>query len=389
MNRLYTCSRRRLLVAGLLISTLTGWRSERVVTAESAEQLAAALSRARPGDEIMLTDGVYAGDFSLHNSGTAQLPIVIRAARPHRAVLTSQLVLKGSFAIVFELGFEGGHVEVHGDDCRVLRCRLYRTGNQAIRIDGTARRAEIAYNRIERYGATAAGEEGRGISVQMTAKAWPTHPWIPHNHILDHAAKNGGAIHCGAHRSHTNNPIDMLAEYNLIERSQASTILGCKASNITYRFNTVRDCSRPSQSRHGRNCQWIGNAFLNSSSIRLRGFGHTMIGNYKDGGPSGMNHDFVAASGSVTQDAFATSRMKTAHPAAESCLLVGNLGPVWIGGGFETDPLVKARNNRVEAAKGPVTLVANRQIDTTESRVTTLAIPSYVIVGRDEVGPFA
>ena len=223
----------------------------------------------------------------------------------------------------------------------------------------------------------------------MTAEAWPTRPWIHHNHILDHAAKNGGAIHCGAHRSHTNNPIDMLAEYNLVERSQASTILGCKASNITYRFNTVRDCPRPSQSRHGRNCQWIGNAFLNSSSIRLRGAGHTMIGNYKEGGPSGMNHDFVAASGSVTQDSFATSRMKTAHPAAESCLLVGNIGPVWIGGGFETDPLVKARNNRVEAPKGRVTLVADRQIDSTESLVTTLVIPSYVIVGRDEVGPFA
>ena len=146
MNRPYTCSRRRLLFAGLFMSTLTGWRSERVVTAESAEQLAAALSRARPGDEIMLTDGVYAGDFSLHGNGAAQLPIVIRAVRPHGAVLAGQLVLKGSFAIVFELGFEGGHVEVHGDDCRVLRCRLHRTGDQAVRI---RRHCEACRDRLQ------------------------------------------------------------------------------------------------------------------------------------------------------------------------------------------------------------------------------------------------
>jgi hypothetical protein len=58
-----------------------------VVAVTDAASLTAALSQARPGDEIELANGMYAGAFAIQASGTAADPIVIRGASEDGVVL--------------------------------------------------------------------------------------------------------------------------------------------------------------------------------------------------------------------------------------------------------------------------------------------------------------
>jgi len=62
-------------------------------TVGSAEELAAALAKAAPGDVIALADGVYPGSFVATTSGTAQAPIWLCGGRG--AVLDGEGVRKG------------------------------------------------------------------------------------------------------------------------------------------------------------------------------------------------------------------------------------------------------------------------------------------------------
>src|SRR5262245_49406374 len=54
----------------------------------TAPELQSALDAAGPGDEIVLADGIYSGQFNINKaSGMAAAPITVRAANRHRAVL--------------------------------------------------------------------------------------------------------------------------------------------------------------------------------------------------------------------------------------------------------------------------------------------------------------
>ena len=63
--------------------------------------LQAALDKAVAGDEIVLADGTYAGEFSIRSfSGTSGAPITVRAANRHKAIMQGNNVCSR-----FEEGF--------------------------------------------------------------------------------------------------------------------------------------------------------------------------------------------------------------------------------------------------------------------------------------------
>lgn len=83
------------LAFGLLFG-LAGIANARIVPANNAASLIAAIAAAQPGDEIVLANGVYAlgGNHGVNctNAGTAAAPIVVRAARPLGAHIVSSAV---------------------------------------------------------------------------------------------------------------------------------------------------------------------------------------------------------------------------------------------------------------------------------------------------------
>lgn len=392
-------SRRQLCLTGLLLGFATTPLTRRSATAfplltplreihvDSTEQLVEALGRAQPGDHIVLAGGTYPGGAVVSANGTASEPIVIRPAEPFAATLAGALELNGSWNVAHSLRFQGSDARavVRGNDCRVLRCYFNGTRSEAIEIRDGAQRAELGYNEIRNYGAGA--KFGRAIDIRLS-DAGPAvkDPWIHHNHILDHLVDRGTSIGVGASAATSMQMVGALIEYNLIERSNSTTPLGCKASGCIFQFNTVRNSTNGTlQNRQGSYNKFIGNACINSGGVFVRGVGHEVIGNFKDDALTGNWWDHGAPTGTVSSIEGPTVR-GTQWPIGESCLFVGNLPFVRIGGG-SSKHLLPAVANRVEASD--VVLVDGRNIDTTTASSTRIAVPPYVVLHPADVGPRA
>ncbi len=107
----------------------------RVVNVTDAPSLRTALGAAQPGDVINLANGVYAGEFAIHASGTATDPIVIRGASRDGAIIDG--------------GNAGANaLEVYGSHTHIERLTLQHD-NRALRfqtsaaVDNVVRRVHI------------------------------------------------------------------------------------------------------------------------------------------------------------------------------------------------------------------------------------------------------
>ena len=147
-------SRRSVLATGLLSGLLpAAGRAEQESTVGNAQELALALAAARPGDEIVLADGDYPGSFALTRSGTAERPIVIRAANLLGARFTAgQLQIDASWIVLHGTDHVGGGAIRIGENAtaahvEIRRCRFRdRTANAATAIRTfAAERTRIAY----------------------------------------------------------------------------------------------------------------------------------------------------------------------------------------------------------------------------------------------------
>src|SRR5688572_26072190 len=120
----------------------------RTVNVGTSAQLNAALSSAQPGDHIVLANATYTGNRTLARAGTAQDPIVVKAASKHGAVISGgTLTLTGAFTGVYGLRFTGNALSLQclADDTFALRC--WFAGPKAVRIT-THKRVRVGYNRF-------------------------------------------------------------------------------------------------------------------------------------------------------------------------------------------------------------------------------------------------
>jgi len=99
--------------------------SPTVVPVSNAAGFAAALGSAGPGDVITLSNGTYAGAFSLYASGTASNPIIIRGASRDGVILDGQNCASCNV------------LEVYGDYVHVEMLTI-QNAQRALRFQGTA-----------------------------------------------------------------------------------------------------------------------------------------------------------------------------------------------------------------------------------------------------------
>jgi hypothetical protein len=128
-----------------------------VVPVASAARLAEALAAARPGDHIVLADGAYSGSFVAARAGSADAPVVVRAATPRGARIRGSVRITGAHVWLWELWLEGATVGIAADGARMSRCRQTDTTGIALEV-GRGRGVEIDRNEL-------AGMRDRGISV--------------------------------------------------------------------------------------------------------------------------------------------------------------------------------------------------------------------------------
>lgn len=348
-----------------------------------SRELAEALDDSIPGSEIVLADGVYAGELTLRNAGTAAAPIVLRPEHAAGACVRGSLRLAGAHGIVAGLCFEGGQVAIEGDDCRVTRCWFAGSTGAAIRIVAPSRRAEVDHNEIRRF-------EHRGISGEAGRHAHPSRPHIHHNRLVDQVSERGGGIIMGERRAHTAHRFAALVERNLVQRFNGIEPISAKSSGNVFRFNTVEDADGLIMCRHGYDNDYIGNTSINAGGIFLHGKRNRAIGNHHDGRKSGRWRDHVAASGDISQDALRDGGEGGTHPFAEGCLFLGNTGVLRVGGGSARWTL-PALHIRIARHQGPILLEQERDTVSQPQAAGPDAepIPRHVTLTEMDVGPNA
>jgi hypothetical protein len=261
--------------------------------------LGSALGQAAGGDCIVAADGSY-GALTISAKGTAEAPIVIKAANQGKAVFTGAVQLTGAaWVIIHGFDYTGGGVKLtNANQNRITRGRFKMTSGTFVDLRGTSTGNRIDHNDM---GGLSGGGEGHFVTpTEMSEKTR-----IDHNHFHDNAASGGNGREsirlgcCGAmYDAHETGNV---VEYNLFVNCDGeSEMIGMKSSANIVRYNTIRASQGAISFRAGKKNAAIGNYILGegkagTNGIRMLDEDHVVYNNYVEvqGVPLRMQHGDV------------------------------------------------------------------------------------------------
>lgn len=262
-----------------------------------------ALKTAKPGDTIIITNGVYKDvELSLNGNGDTTKPIVIKAQTPGGVILsgTSVLRLAGSGIEVNGLHFTNGYapkgaaIEFRSgtevaSHCRITNCAIddynppsRETENSWILLYGRNNRFD--HNSVQ-------GKLNNGVTFAVILdeeRNLDNHHSIDHNYFGErpNLGSNGGeTIRVGTSQS-AKLSSRTLIEKNLFEHCDGEVeVISVKSCDNSIRANTFYECAGVLALRHGnRNLveanKFIGNNKPNTGGVRVINEGHKIYGNY-------------------------------------------------------------------------------------------------------------
>ncbi len=257
----------------------------------SAEELSQLERKLVPGDVVLLRDGIWKDQrLAMGGKGTAESPIVFRAATPGKVILEGESAVKidGEHLLVEGLWLRNTHtdgvgIELHGQDCQLTGCAVTEgLHKNYLRIWGVRNRVD--HCRFEE-------KTNEGPTLQIEVEESPNGHRIDHNYFGHRPplGQNGGeTIRLGySHQSMRSS--GTLVEQNLFERCDGEIeIVSNKSCDNVYRGNTFRECNGMFTLRHGNRCRVEGNFFLGkgrrgSGGIRIIGEDHVVVNNYIEG----------------------------------------------------------------------------------------------------------
>lgn len=279
----------RLFVFATMAASLTAAaESHRVNSLESAR---AAIAAAKPGDHIVLADGVYR-DLRLvfKGVGAEGAPITLRAATPGRAILngTGSIRITGDHLVVSGFVFDQvwqRDSAVYFDraqHCRLAECAFVKCGDPAntYRHIVTLRNGS-RHNRIDHCFMTGSLSMGMGIAVGSEATR-NTDNLLDHSWYKDIRRRSGNGQEV-IQLAHLGHEVDVrtTVEYCLFEATNGDAeIISDKSCSNVIRYNTFRDTRCQLVLRAGSRTLVQGNIFLNTGGIRVHGDHHRIVGNY-------------------------------------------------------------------------------------------------------------
>jgi poly(beta-D-mannuronate) lyase len=253
----------------------------------AAGALGGALSGAAPGDCLMLADGSYPG-MPITAKGTAEAPIVIRAANRGKAAFTSAVQFMGATYVVIDgVNYSGGaNVSFSNANNNRVSRGVFKLGGGGpwITLTGSSTGNRIDHNEM---GNIPTGGEAHFITP--TGLSEKTR--IDHNYFHDLPAGGNGreAIRlgcCGAmYDAHETGNI---LEHNLFVNCDGeSEMIGMKSSANIVRYNTIRASRGQISFRAGKRNQVYGNYILGegkegAQGIRMLDENHLVYNNYVD-----------------------------------------------------------------------------------------------------------
>ncbi|WP_413666642.1 polysaccharide lyase 6 family protein [Mucilaginibacter sp. Mucisp86] len=274
------------LVTLLLLSSKTLLAG--TVTVSSIADLQKAITQAKPGDVILLADGVYptTEDIIVNEKGLQGKNIIIAAQHPGAAEITG----KGGFSLISPAayitirGFKFTHAASRAKTgtgtsfCRFTQ-NIFETPGDGEDLTIAGSDQEIDHNTFQNKNAM-----GRFIAVRGQDKQIAERLHIHHNYFNNQASqggKNGAeALQFGL-SGFSLSSSNSIVEYNLFEKCEGENeLISVKASAVTLRYNTIRNCPAQFTLRHGNKSLVYGNYFFNTPGLRIFGDDHLIYSNY-------------------------------------------------------------------------------------------------------------
>ena len=274
-----------LMLSGNLSNLCLAQTSE--IRVSSMARLQEEIDQAKPGNLIIVTNGIYQNDkeIIIKSKGIEGQPITITSESIGGAEIkgTSGFVIEGAASYVVIKGFKFTHesgktkIEPGARFCRFTR-NVFECNGKGAYLTVSGDDNQIDHNTFQNK-----FTEGQMISVQGPGKSeMAQRNWIHHNYFYNFTptSNNCSSIQVGLSGrslsvSHT------LVEYNLFSQTRGENENICnKSCENTYRFNTFGKGVSELSLRHGNGCLVYGNFFLGSEGIRFYGHNHKIFSNY-------------------------------------------------------------------------------------------------------------
>jgi len=349
--------RRRFLLAPLLAMRLKG---EEPVSAGDVDRLHQAIREARPGDTVVMGDGVWANaDIRFEAEGAADSPISLRAQTPGNVVLTgaSRLRLAGRHLVADGLLFRDGWAEPDviafrtsstrlASHSRVTRCAIVDYSPPDATRDSKWVSIYGFRNRVDRCYFAGKTNLGTTLVVWLPTSGEPNYHWIERNHFGPRRLLGvNGAETIRVGDSATSLQTSMtVVEFNYFERCNGEIeIISSKSCENIYRANTFFECEGTLTLRHGNRCLVDANTFLGggrgqTGGVRVIGEDHRVVNNYFEGLAGTGNRAAIAMLSGIPDSPlngyFQVKRALIAHNTVVHCAR-----PLAIGVNDGTRPL--------------------------------------------------
>ena len=390
MARIFRGAQGILLNAVLALMVLPGDVGATDYRVSTPAQITAAMTNARPGDTLTMTNGVWSNALiEFKGIGTSTAPYLLRADSYGGVTLSgsSYLRISGRNLIVDGLLFKNGSspsgdvIEFRGtsgesDSCRLTNCAIINYSpfdstkdNKWVSMYGTRNRVDHCYFE---------GKKNSGTTLVVWLSARPNYHQIDHNHFAyrpELYGWNGGeTIRVGTSDWSMYDSFTVV-EYNLFEEcnGEIETVSNKSCGNI-YRYNTFLNCQGTLTLRHGNRCTVEGNFFIanhvpNSGGIRVIGEDHKVFNNYVSGtSGSSLKSALTIMNGVPNSPLNRYFQVKRAMVVFNT--FVDNLYPFNIGGGKDSElslpPLdCVIANNVVSGSRSPLVTVTDTPINMT------------------------
>ena len=270
------------------------------IKVSNVQQLNSAISSAKPGDVIIMTNGVWHNaviDFNAN--ATSSAPVTLRAETPGQVILdgNSKLTFSRPNLVVDGLFFKQGAIEdgsvinFNSDDCRLTNTAVvdynpaqFETAYYWVYFKGNNNRLDHCYLKGKNNMNPLIGNDENNSR----------HNTVDHCHIKDIAYvpdNNGREIMRIWGYGHSDEMGEdgayFTVEYNLFERAHGEgvEIISLKSNYNMVRYNTVRASRGGLVGRRGKNNTFEGNFILGenqegTTGIRVAGPYHRVINNY-------------------------------------------------------------------------------------------------------------
>lgn len=267
---------------------LSGKLFANTITVSSIAELQSAIEKAKPGDKIVVKDGVYTttSDMNIACVGTKEHPITITAQNFGKAEITGtggfNLVSPSAYVIIRDFKFTHAASKARSSSGSTF-CRwtnnIFETPGDGEDLTIAGNDNEVDHNTFQNKNAM-----GRFLAIRGTGKQIAERLWIHHNYFKsqkDQGGKNGAETLQFGLSGFSLSSSNSIVEYNLFEDCAGENeMISIKASAVTLRYNTIRNCPAQFTLRHGNKCQVYGNYFYNTPGLRIFGDDHIIYSNY-------------------------------------------------------------------------------------------------------------